>query len=108
MLAATAQGLLSFDASFQLQRLSTTDGLLSNSIAHIASLSAKSPANPRRELALATSRGLAVGQATQWRALTAVQGLPSNSVYTVLPQPQTRRAASACRICCLCAASPAL
>lgn len=89
MLAATAQGLLSFDASFQLQRLSTTDGLLSNSIAHIASLSAKSPANPRRELALATSRGLAVGQATQWRALTAVQGLPSNSVYTVLPQRES-------------------
>lgn len=89
MLAATAQGLLSFDASFQLQRLDTTDGLLSNSITHVASLSAKSPANPRREFALATSRGLAIGQATQWRALTAVQGLPSNSVYAVLPQRES-------------------
>ncbi len=47
---------------------------------------------PRRlcsDLVLATSRGLAFGQEKQWRALTAVQGLPSNSVYAVLPHRES-------------------
>lgn len=89
MLAATAQGLLSFDAALQAQRVSKTDGLLSNAIAHAATLPIKNSTASRAEIVLATSRGLALGQAHQrsgqWRGLTTAQGLPSNNVYAVLP-----------------------
>ncbi len=80
MLASTAQGLISFDASFRSERLSAADGLLSNSILAAAAIQG----SDRAGLALATSRGLSLGDAKRFRGLTTVQGLPSNSVYTVL------------------------
>jgi ligand-binding sensor domain-containing protein len=80
MLAATAQGLISFDASFASRRIGAADGLLSNSILSAALIQSRD----RASLALATSRGLSLGDAKQWRVLTTIQGLPSNSVYSVL------------------------
>lgn len=80
MLAATAQGLISFDASFTSRRIGAADGLLSDSILSAALIQSRD----RAGLALATSRGLSLGDAQQWRGLTVVQGLPSNSVYSVL------------------------
>ncbi len=80
MLAATAQGLISFDASFASRRIGAADGLLSNSILSAALIQSRD----RASLALATSRGLSLGEAKQWRGLTTIQGLPSNSVYSVL------------------------
>ena len=80
MQAATAHGLISFDASFGSQRLGAADGLLSDSILSAAAMND----GDRSNLALATSRGLSLGCAKQWRGLTTVQGLPSNSVYSVL------------------------
>jgi len=80
MLAATAQGLISFDSSFVSRRIGAADGLLSDSILGSALIQNRD----RASLALATSRGLSLGGAKQWRGLTTVQGLPSNSVYSVL------------------------
>src|SRR5262249_36166894 len=80
MLAATAQGLISFDASFGAERMGAADGLLSNSISSAAAIQNRD----RAGLALATSRGLTLGESKQWRGLTTVQGLPSNSIYSVL------------------------
>ena len=84
MLAATSQGLVRFSGFRQTQISSAADGLLSNSILHAAPIQTSSSASSAY-LALATSRGVMFGQSGQWRALTAVQGLPSNSVYAVLP-----------------------
>jgi ligand-binding sensor domain-containing protein len=36
------------------------------------------------ELVLATGRGLGMGEQGKWRALTTVQGLPSDQIYTTL------------------------
>ncbi len=83
MVVATAQGLIRFDNSFASQRVSAADGLLSNSILGAALVQQKSKAGGAK-LALATSRGLSLGEAKSWRGLTTVQGLPSNSVYSVL------------------------
>jgi ligand-binding sensor domain-containing protein len=83
MIAATAQGLIRFDGSFASQRVSAADGLLSNSVLGVALVQNKSKAGGAN-LALATSRGLSLGEARSWRGLTTVQGLPSNSVYSVL------------------------
>ncbi|MGH9767609.1 MAG: hypothetical protein ACREAB_09270, partial [Blastocatellia bacterium] len=91
MLAATAQGLIRFGGSFGSQRLGAADGLLSNSVAHVASIQTN-PKSDRAAVALATSRGLSLGDAKQrpgglpyaFRGLTTVQGLPNNSVYSVL------------------------
>ena len=83
MVVATAQGLIRFDDSFASQRVSAADGLLSNSILGTALVQNKSKAGAAN-LALATSRGLSLGEARSWRGLTTVQGLPSNSVYSVL------------------------
>jgi len=83
MIVATAQGLIRFDNSFASQRVSAADGLLSNSILGAALVQNKSKAGAAN-LALATSRGLSLGEARSWRGLTTVQGLPSNSVYSVL------------------------
>src|SRR5262245_16352547 len=80
MLAATAQGLISFDGSFGSQRIGAADGLLSNSILDAVAIEGKG----RAGLALATSRGLSLGESKQWRGFTTVQGLPNNSVYSVL------------------------
>ena len=81
MLAATAGGLAQFEEGFRIKRLGTTDGLLSNSVSHVTAFRTKSPAG----VALATSRGLSLGEPNRWQALTTVHGLPSNSVYAVLP-----------------------
>lgn len=83
MVVATAQGLIRFDNSFASQRVSAADGLLSNSVLGVALVRNKSKAGATN-LALATSRGLSLGEAKSWRGLTTVQGLPSNSVYSVL------------------------
>lgn len=80
MLAATAQGLINFDGSFASRRIGAADGLLSDSILSAALIQNRD----RAGLALATSRGLSLGESKQWRGLTAVQGLPSASVYSVI------------------------
>ncbi|HEY7179812.1 MAG TPA: hypothetical protein VIC84_00270 [Blastocatellia bacterium] len=80
MLAATAQGLIRFDRSFGVERLSKADGLLSDSVLGAAVIQS----GGRESLALATSRGLSFGEAKQFRGLTTVQGLPDNGVYSVL------------------------
>ncbi len=91
MIAATAQGLIRFDAQMQPQQLTIADGLLSNSIQHAAVIPVSSSATSATssELVIATSRGVSFGSirkdAKQWRALTSAQGLPSNSIYAVLP-----------------------
>jgi ligand-binding sensor domain-containing protein len=81
MVVATAGGLIRFDNSFTSQRVSAADGLLSNSVLGAALVQNKAKAGAAN-LALATSRGLSLGEAKSWRGLTTVQGLPSNSVYT--------------------------
>ena len=80
MLAATAQGLISFDGSFGSERIGAADGLLSNSVLSAAAFQR----GDRAGFALATSRGLSLGESKRWRGMTTAQGLPSNSVYSVL------------------------
>lgn len=84
MLAATSQGVVRFSGFRQTKISNAADGLISNSILHAVPVQTSSSASSAY-LALATSRGLMLGREKQWRALTAVQGLPSNSVYAVLP-----------------------
>ncbi|HEX8998801.1 MAG TPA: hypothetical protein VGB07_02810 [Blastocatellia bacterium] len=88
ILAGTSQGLVRFNGFRQAQSTNAADGLISNSILHAAPIQTRSSASSAH-LVLATSRGLAFGQEKQWRALTAVQGLPSNSVYAVLPHRES-------------------
>ncbi len=87
MIAGTSQGFARFSNSMQPQTISVADGLISNSVLQATAFQKTSSASSanRAEFVLATSRGLAFGQGNQWRAMTAVQGLPSNSVYAVLP-----------------------
>jgi ligand-binding sensor domain-containing protein len=105
MLAATSGGLLRFDAAQREGRLTTAEGLLSNSVMHIALVqeSDATATGARAEtesragtdarafahgigpaMVLATSKGLSVSEQGKLRALTTVQGLPSNSLYAVL------------------------
>jgi ligand-binding sensor domain-containing protein len=112
MLAATAQGLIRYDTSFGSQRVGAADGLLSDSVAHVARVQSaprpdpkshpgsdpmsnlgSGPKSVRAGLALATSRGLSLADSSQFgtpahgpqfRGLTTVQGLPANGVYSVL------------------------
>ncbi|MBS1786454.1 MAG: hypothetical protein JST85_01955 [Acidobacteria bacterium] len=88
MVAGTSQGLIRFNSSMQPQVFGAVEGLISNSILHAAPLQSSSSA-PSANLVLATNRGLAFGQGKQWRALTTVQGLPSNSVYAVQPMRES-------------------
>lgn len=90
MIAATSQGLVQFNNSMQPRVISKADGLLSNSILYGAPLQKTSSASSAN-LVLATSRGLMFGQFgdKQWQAMTVVQGLPSNSVYAVLPHRES-------------------
>jgi ligand-binding sensor domain-containing protein len=95
MLAATSQGLQRFSADLRaIDRWSTADGLLSNSVLQVA-LASEAPANAAPEdraharksiLAFATGKGLSLGVPGKLRGLTTVQGLPSNSLYTLLLQ----------------------
>jgi ligand-binding sensor domain-containing protein len=90
MLAATSQGLVRFNADLRaIDRWSTADGLLSNSVLQVAQTSAnpepEDKAQARKSIiACATSKGLSVGAPGKLRGLTTVQGLPSNSLYTLL------------------------
>jgi hypothetical protein len=91
MLAATSHGLLRFNADLRMiDRWSITDGLLSNSVLHVGLTQAtaaedKTPAH-KPIIACATSKGLSLGVPGKLRGLTTVQGLPSNSLYTLLLQ----------------------
>ncbi|MCI0662767.1 MAG: hypothetical protein L0220_17000 [Acidobacteria bacterium] len=85
MLAATSQGLVHFDQALGSKRISRTDGLLSNSISHLALMAS----NKRARLILATNRGLSLGDGNQWKALTSVNGLPGPVIYTVLPHRES-------------------
>ena len=97
MLAATSAGLLSFDMRGRAeQRTGVKEGLLSNSVMHVALVQkrdgpselAHAAVGPMAgsSLALATGKGLSVGEQSRLRALTTVQGLPSNSLYAVLSE----------------------
>jgi ligand-binding sensor domain-containing protein len=82
MLAASSAGVVSFDTNLHTtEHLSTTDGLLSNSIMQMAHFSDNKPT-----MAFATSKGLSLGVQGKFRGVTTVQGLPSNSLYAVLSQ----------------------
>lgn len=100
VLAATSQGIIRLDSALHASRLNTADGLASNSVLHVAllhqaqekvassSFSKSSIDQPGRtstdeQIVVATSRGLSLGTPGKLRALTTVQGLPSNSVYAV-------------------------
>jgi ligand-binding sensor domain-containing protein len=93
MLAATSQGLVRLDPALHTVRMSTADGLAGNSVLHVALLkeAAESGASSLQvkisdaptQLVIATSRGLSLGAPGKLRTLTTVQGLPSNSVYSV-------------------------
>ena len=92
MLAATSQGLLRFNADLKTtDRWSTTDGLLSNSVLQVGVTESTAAADEKATthkpiIACATSKGLSLGVPGKLRGLTTVQGLPSNSLYTLLIQ----------------------
>ena len=96
--AATSQGIVRLDSSLRSEWLNTSDSSTNNSVLHVAlfrkqgELGASSPNGNNSsdgnhstvgQLVAATSRGLSLGTPGQVRALTTVQGLPSNSVYSV-------------------------
>lgn len=70
--AATSAGLINFKADFSEENLTKNEGLPSNSITHFANDF------------VATAKGLAFRENEKIRVLSTVQGLPNNSVYTVL------------------------
>lgn len=85
MLAASSAGVLSFDTNHgTTEHLSAADGLLSNSIMQVSHLKGTNAHPNRSMLVLATSKGLSLGVHGKFRGITTVQGLPSNSLYTVL------------------------
>jgi len=89
VLAATSQGIVRFEAQFSRSTNTTkADGLPGNSIMHLARAeggnSSATNALGASELVMATGRGLSLGQQGRWRALTTVQGLPSDQIYTTL------------------------
>jgi ligand-binding sensor domain-containing protein len=85
MLAASSAGLLSFNTNLgTAEHLSAADGLLSNSIMQVTQLSGPNRGLDRSMLVLATSKGLSLGEKGKFRAVSTVQGLPSNSLYSVL------------------------
>lgn len=76
MLAATARGVTSFDDSLRGETLTKNEGLLSNSVMHVAAR--------EKDKFFATSRGLSFSANNRWRNLTSVNGLPSDNVYAAL------------------------
>ncbi|MDQ3798466.1 MAG: hypothetical protein M3384_03360, partial [Acidobacteriota bacterium] len=70
--AATSSGLIRFKADFSAENLTKKDGLPNNSVTHFSADS------------IATARGLAFRENGRFRVLSAVNGLPNNSVYTTL------------------------
>jgi ligand-binding sensor domain-containing protein len=91
IIAATSQGIVTFDSKLRSRPLTKADGLASNSVLHFASLretdnrGAATDNSDASPLVLATSKGLSIGEPGKFKSLTTVQGLPSNSVYAVLP-----------------------
>lgn len=92
MFAATSQGLVRLDTALHAARMSTTDGLAGNSVLHVAlsgeasqgsAPHAQAKSSGGLQLIVATSRGLSLGAQGRLRTLTTVQGLPSNSVYSI-------------------------
>lgn len=95
MFAATSQGLVRFDAALRASKMGAADGLAGNSVLHVALPQTATPVGPPKaeaaraksttdeQLVVATSRGLSLGARGKMRTLTTVQGLPSNSVYSV-------------------------
>jgi ligand-binding sensor domain-containing protein len=92
VLAATSQGIFRLDPSLHFEKVGTTDRTAAASVSHVALLGATveaaAPRHPQtptaaRQLVAATPRGLSFDAQGQVRALTTVQGLPSNSVYSV-------------------------
>jgi ligand-binding sensor domain-containing protein len=87
ILAASSAGLLRFDSNLRTtEQWSTKDGLLSNAVLQVASWDVDGESAPNPLLACATSKGLSLGARGKLRGLTTVQGLPSNSLYTLLVQ----------------------
>jgi ligand-binding sensor domain-containing protein len=88
VLAATSQGVVRFEAQFRSTSTTKADGLPGNSIMHLALAeggnTSATNAMGTSELVMATGRGLSLGQQGRWRALTTVQGLPSDQIYTAL------------------------
>jgi ligand-binding sensor domain-containing protein len=97
MFAATSQGLVRFDPALHPTRMGAGEGLAGNSVLHVAlpdvaaagdaskveAARAQRKSTNDEQLIVATSRGLSLGAAGKMRTLTTVQGLPSNSVYSV-------------------------
>ena len=87
VMAASSAGLLRFDPGLRTtEQWSTKEGLLSNSVMQVTRWDAEGDNVRDPLLALATSKGLSLGARGKLRGLTTVQGLPSNSSYTVLVQ----------------------
>ena len=88
VLAATSQGVVRFASQFGSTSTTKADGLPSNSIMHLSLAergdSSATKAVRASDLVMATGRGLGVSQQGKWRALTTVQGLPSDQIYTTL------------------------
>lgn len=94
VLAATSQGVFRLDASLRPEKVGASEGPAAASVSHVALLGADAaPGASRlpdkhrapRQLVAATPRGLSFEEQGSVRALTTVQGLPSNSVYAVWP-----------------------
>lgn len=92
--AATSQGVFRLDSSLHPEKVGAPEGPSVASVTHVALLDAEGapgashpPATQRsaRRLVAATPRGLSFEAQGSVRALTTVQGLPSNSVYAVWP-----------------------
>jgi ligand-binding sensor domain-containing protein len=86
VLAATSHGVVRFASQFRSTNTTKADGLPSNSIMHLSLAeegnAAATKAARNDELVLATGRGLGMSRQGKWRALTTVQGLPSDQIYT--------------------------
>ncbi|HEX9960430.1 MAG TPA: hypothetical protein VGB00_05830, partial [Pyrinomonadaceae bacterium] len=72
MFAAASSGLIRFRTDFSNENLTKKDGLPNNSVTHFSAGS------------VATAKGLAFRENGKFRALSTVNGLPNNSVYTTL------------------------
>jgi ligand-binding sensor domain-containing protein len=70
--AATSGGLVDLKSDFSTENVSQKEGLPSNSVTHLAGAH------------IATAKGLARRENNKWRLISAVQGLPNDSVYAVL------------------------
>jgi ligand-binding sensor domain-containing protein len=70
--AAASSGLIRFKTDFSSENLTKKDGLPDNSVTHFSADS------------VATAKGLAFRDNGKFRALSTVNGLPNNSVFTTL------------------------